>query len=63
MDMNINGGNNTIAPNATKIEQHIHITIDLPCSFIMLFANITASALRWWSVIIKTFINSMLTGL
>ena len=32
--MNINGGNNTIATNATKIEQHFHITIELPCRII-----------------------------
>jgi len=51
MDMNINGGNNTIAPNATKIEQHIHITIDMPCSFLTVIANITLSVLRWWCII------------
>lgn len=45
--MNINGGNNTIAPNATKIEQHFHITIDLQCDFIAVIANIAFNLLLW----------------
>ena len=45
MDMNINGGNNTIAPNATKIEQHIHITIELPCRIITF--SFVFNLLRW----------------
>lgn len=43
--MNINGGNNTIAPNATKIEQHIHITIKLPCRIITF--NLVFNLFKW----------------
>ena len=42
--MNINGGNNTIAPNVTTIEQHIHITIDLHCN--LLTFNLVFNLLR-----------------
>ena len=46
MDMNINGGNNTIAPNATIIEQHFHITIDLRCDLIAVIANLAFNLLK-----------------
>lgn len=46
--MNISGGNNAIAPNATKIEQHIHINIELRCDFITAFAWLTVNAMKLW---------------
>lgn len=44
--MNINRGNNTIAPNATRIEQHFHITIDLHCDFLTVIANLAFNLLE-----------------
>lgn len=44
--MNISGGNNTIAPNATKIEQHIHITIEFQCDILTVFANFVLFLIR-----------------
>lgn len=40
MDININGGNNLIAPNLQKIEQTINITIDLHGGIITVIANL-----------------------
>lgn len=48
MDINISGGNNAIAPNATKIEQHIHIAIELRCDFITVIAWLTVNVMKWW---------------
>ncbi len=45
--LNISGGNNAIAPNATKIEQHIHINIELQCDFITVIAHLVFNAIKW----------------
>lgn len=50
MDLNINGGHNTIAPNATKVEQHVHITISVPCSTLTVIGHLIVCALEWWCI-------------
>lgn len=44
--MNISGGINTIAPNAQKIEQHIHINIDIQGGIITVIINLVLYLLR-----------------
>lgn len=46
MDININGGNNIIAPNVKKIEQNIYIIIDFRRCIIIVIVNLVFYLLR-----------------
>lgn len=45
MDINIYGGNNMIAPNATKTVQYFDIKIELRCDTLIFIANLAYNLL------------------
>ncbi len=46
MDINIYGGNNMIAPNATSIVQNFNIKIELQCNSLIFIANLAYNLLN-----------------